>query len=241
MVVAAHDRRDRQRRHAVPRRLGHRSDQCQQPRRPSDHPSDPDGDSRPRRAAVRHSRAERCRDTRILDGNRDHIRSGSGGPRPVDANIVGCPRRCPRGGDRLAAYAPGLARGRRRIDGAAAPSSRRRTGRSSGFPALARRRQLYLSRLPRIFLQWSGPTRIRAAWHSARRGPPDLRGIYAISPHCPPTCRILSAATNCWSSPNQTAAGRFTGPLTWMPSACGGSAQTATSPAFASSSASSRP
>ena len=47
MVIAAYDRRDRQRRYAVPRRLGYRSDQCKQPRRPSDHPSDPDGGPRP--------------------------------------------------------------------------------------------------------------------------------------------------------------------------------------------------
>ena len=47
----------------------------------------------------------RRRHVRILDANRDHVQSGSRGPRPVNANIVGCPRRRPSGGHRLAAYA----------------------------------------------------------------------------------------------------------------------------------------
>ena len=144
-------------------------------------------------AAVRHPGAGRCRDARILDANRDHIRSGSSGPRPVDPSLVGCPRRRPRRGDRLAADAAGLARGRSRIVGAATAGSHCRTRRSSRFSALARRRQLYVSRLPRIFFRWRSSTRIRAARYSARRGPPGLRGSSGsrlIAPRssgfCPP-------------------------------------------------------
>ena len=61
-----------------------------------------------------------------------------------------------------------------------------------------------------------------------------LRRVARPRRRCRPTCRISSAAASCWSSPNQTAARRFTGPLTWMRSACGGSTQTARSSAFAS-------
>ena len=59
LVVAAHDRRDRQRRHAVSRRFGDRRDQCRRPRRPSGDPSDPDASSAIRAAGCARSQPTR--------------------------------------------------------------------------------------------------------------------------------------------------------------------------------------
>ncbi len=72
LVLSAHDRRDRQRRHAVSRRFGDRGDQRRRPRRPSRGPSDPDRRTRSERPAARDPQGRRRRFARIVDAHRDH-------------------------------------------------------------------------------------------------------------------------------------------------------------------------
>ena len=105
LVIAAHDRRDRQRRHAVPRRFRQPGDQRQRPRRPPRHSPDHDGRARPARTALE------VRDLEAA-GRREswmHVEItaliGSRRPRTAGADIVGSPRRRPRRGRRLAADA----------------------------------------------------------------------------------------------------------------------------------------
>ena len=66
-------------------------------------------------------------------------------------------------------------------------------------------------------------------------------GGLRTSPLYLPMFRISSAAANAGHHQIKPPRGRFTGPLTWMRSECGGAGRTVTSPVFASSSASLRP
>ena len=113
-----------------------------------------------------------------MDADRDHPRTRSGEPRPVDPDDGERPCRCPGRGRRLAADAPHPARAARRAAGSApAAGVTGRARRNPGFPALARRRQLHLSRLSRIRFRRRRRAGATRAGDPARPRLSDLRRV----------------------------------------------------------------
>ena len=169
--LGAHGRRDRQRRHAVPRRLGEHGAQPARKRRPPHHPPGRpraprrDG-AAPRRPAVRH--AGRGRAARVVPPRRGRARDGAGAPRAPARGAGARARGCPGGGRGLAGHGRAGPRGHRRRR--ARPALDRPGGarREQGAPRVDRRQPLHVPRLPRVRPRL-GERRARAA-AGARHG-----------------------------------------------------------------------
>ena len=178
-----HRRRDRQRRHAVPGRFGHRRAESRRAHRPSGHPSGP-ASAATRRAsccslpiagdegAAGAARIAACRSRSTSRPRRSGWREISRRLESVLADVRarrrGLARRC----------APAARRDAPSLDTAAAAADARRSPRRA-IPALARRRPFHLPRLPRI--------RLRAA----RASGADLDGSAEDRPRHPARRRLL--------------------------------------------------
>ena len=171
MDLGAHGRRDRQRRHAVPRRLGEHGAQPAWKRRPPHHPPGRpraprrDG-AAPRRPAVRH--AGRGRAARIVPPRRGRARDGAGPPRAPARGAGARARGRPGGGRGLAGHGRARPRGHRRRRTRPALDRPGGARREQGAARVDRRQPLHVPRLPRVRPRL-GKRRARAA-AGARHG-----------------------------------------------------------------------
>ena len=188
LAVHPHRRRDRDRRHAVPDRLGEHGAEPARVRGPPDHPPGARRASRRRRRAARdpppasRRQARGGRAGRVRDPRRGGEADGPGQAARAGAAPGARDRRGARGGRGLGCHAqPGARRGggapRRSLTG-----EQRGRGGDGGLPRVARGAQLHLPRIPRVRRgrpQGPGPRHpARAAGGRGRR--PVAR---AASPH----------------------------------------------------------
>ena len=210
LAVDAHDRRDRQRRHAVPRRLGDDGGESSRPDAAPDHASDhrassarrtarltglaADG-SPTRDARVVHPRRGRPRDRRRLRSRRS--------PPTSRACSTTCARRSTTGRRWRAKAREIAARGRR--EPPPLPADETRGGR--GVPRLARRQPLHVPRLslprPRHEGRAGRAADRRRDRASASCAEPRPRTSRRASPRCRRRSGPTRGGPSCWSSPSR--------------------------------------